>query len=100
MSPSARPGPFPVLLLWGEDAFVLREAALDHLGELRPTEIDASAWQVGELQDLVTPSLFGERRALLVTDCRSLSKEVIGELTAYLSAPDPDAWLVLCCTTA
>jgi len=100
MSPAAKAAPVPVLLLWGEDAFVLRGAALERLGELRPTEVDAGEWQGGELQNLATPSLFGEPRALLVTDCRSLPKEAIADLAAYLAAPDPDAPLVLCCTTA
>ena len=99
MSPAAKPR-FPVLLLWGEDAFVLREAALDRLGDLRPTEVEAAGWQGGELQDLATPSLFGEPRALVVTDCRNLPKEAVAEIAAYLAAPDPDAPLVLCCTTA
>ena len=87
-------------LLWGEDAFLLRETALQLLGDLRATEVDAGEWQGGELQDLATPSLFGEPRALLVTDCRSLPKDAMVELAAYLSAPDPDAPLVLACTTA
>lgn len=97
MTKAAHP---PVILLWGEDAFLLREAALQVLGDLRATEVDAGEWQGGELQNLATPSLFGEPRALLVTDCRSLPKDAIGELAAYLSSPDPDAPIVLACTTA
>lgn len=87
-------------LLWGDDAFLLRDAALELLGEVRATEVDAADWLGGELQDLATPSLFGEPRALLVTDVRSLPKDAMGELAAYLAAPDPQAPLVLCCTTA
>jgi DNA polymerase-3 subunit delta len=87
-------------LLWGEDAFLLREAALQLLGALRATEVDAADWQGSELQDLATPSLFGEPRALLVSDCRSLSKEALAELATYLTAPDPNAHLVLTCTVA
>jgi DNA polymerase-3 subunit delta len=94
------PTPSPVLLLWGEDDFLLRESALASLGELRPREVDGAEWQGGEMQDLATPSLFGEARALLVSDCRSLPKEAMTELAAYLAAPDPDALLVLCCTVA
>jgi DNA polymerase III subunit delta len=90
----------PVLLIWGEDAFLLREAAMSALGDLRPREVDGAEWVGGELQDLATPSLFGERRALLVTDCRSLPKDALTELGAYLAAPDPQAPLVLACTTA
>ncbi len=94
------PTPDAVTLLWGEDAFLLREAALAVFGELHPVEVDAADWQGGELQDLATPSLFGERRALLVNDARSLTKDAMGELAAYLAAPDPDAPLVICCQVA
>src|SRR6478609_10589783 len=89
-----------VTLLWGEDAFFLRETALTMLGGVRATEVDAAEWSGGELQDLATPSLFGEPRALLVTDCRSLSKAALTELAVYLRTPDPSAPLVLACTVA
>ena len=90
--PKAKPN---VLLLWGEDPFLLREAALEALGDVRATEVDAAEWRGGETADLATPSLFGDARALLVTDCRSLSKEATAELARYLEAPTPDAMLVL-----
>jgi DNA polymerase-3 subunit delta len=95
-----KPSPSPVTLLWGEDPYLLREAALELVGDRRVTEIDAAEWQGSELQDLATPSLFGEPRALIVTDLRSLPKEAMTELGAYLASPDPDAPLVLCCTVA
>jgi DNA polymerase III subunit delta len=96
--PKRAPG--PVALLWGEDAFLLREAALARLGDVRPVELDASDWRGGELQDLATPSLFGETRALLVTDARSLTKEAAAELAAYLTSPAADAHLVICAHVA
>jgi DNA polymerase III subunit delta len=85
-----------VTLLWGEDEFLLRERALELLGDLRATEVDGGEWQGHELQDLATPSLFGEPRALLIADAKSLPKEAIVELAAYLASPDPDAPLVIC----
>lgn len=89
----------PVHLLWGEDAFLLREAALRLVGpEVQPREIEGAEWQGGETADLATPSLFGEVRALLVTDCRSLPESAMNELGAYLASPAPDAPLVLCAT--
>ena len=94
MSPAAKDA--SVTLLWGEDEFLLRERALDLLGELKPTEVDGGEWQGHELQDLATPSLFGEPRALLITDAKSLPKEAIADLAAYLASPDPDAPLVIC----
>jgi DNA polymerase III subunit delta len=95
MKAEARMG---VTLLWGEDAFLLREAALDLFGDIKPTEVDASDWQGQELEDLATPSLFGERRGLLINEARSLSKDAIAALTVFLQAPlDPDSPLVICC---
>jgi len=92
------PSKSPVLLLWGEDPFLLREAAFEALADIAPREVEAGQWQGGETADLATPSLFGERRALLVTDCRSLPDHALKELVAYLAAPVPDAPLVLCAT--
>jgi DNA polymerase-3 subunit delta len=88
-----------VHLLWGEDAFLLRDAALEIMGpEPAVREIEAAEWQGGETADLATPSLFGEPRALLVTDCRHLPEMGLAELGSYLGAPSPDALLLLCAT--
>lgn len=84
-----------VLLLWGEDPFLLRDAALEAFGDLQPREVDASEWEGGETSDLSTPSLFGERRGLLVGECKSLPDQATKELKRYLAAPAPDALLVL-----
>lgn len=85
----------PVSLLWGEDEFLLREAALELLGDLQPVEVDGGLWRGGETADLATPSLFGERRALLVSNAKALPDEGVRELARYLEAPDPGAPLVL-----
>jgi DNA polymerase-3 subunit delta len=88
-----------VYLLWGPDAFLLREAALELVGpDIKAREVEAGAWEGGELADLATPSLFGEGRALIVTDCRSLPVVALRELADYLTRPDPEAPLVLCAT--
>jgi DNA polymerase-3 subunit delta len=89
-----------VALLWGEDAYLLREAALEILGHGEAAEVEGAAWMGGELQSLATPSLFGERRALLVSDARSLPREALDELSGYLAAPDPEATIVITWTTA
>jgi len=89
-----------VLLLWGEDPFLLREAAIDALHGVQPVEVDGEEWQGGETSDLATPSLFGEERALLVTGCRHLNETASRELAAYLASPSPDARLVLLCQVA
>lgn len=85
----------PVVLLWGEDGFLLREAALEALGDVQPVEVDAAQWQGGETSDLTTPSLFGERRALLVSNAKALPEHGIRELAWYLESPDPHSPLIL-----
>lgn len=74
-------------MLWGESAFLLREAALDAFGEVRPMEIDAPDWRPGATADLATPSLFGEERGLLVTDAQDLPVDAIEEVARYAARP-------------
>ena len=97
MTPSKTAGA-PVYLLWGEDEFLLREAALEVLGDVRPREVDGASWGGGETADLATPSLFGERRALLVFNAKALPDGGMSELGRYLEAPDPEAPLVITAT--
>ncbi|HEV8572700.1 MAG TPA: DNA polymerase III subunit delta [Actinomycetota bacterium] len=85
----------PVVLFWGEDPFLLRTEALELLGEVRPREIDASDWAPGATADLATPSLFGEPRALVLTDSGNLPDEGREEVAVYARSPAPDATLVL-----
>jgi DNA polymerase III subunit delta len=96
VTPSSRA--VPIHLLWGEDAFLLREAAFEILGDLRPREVDGAEWAGGETADLATPSLFGERRALLVSNAKGLPEDAVREVARYLEAPDPEAPLILLAT--
>ena len=88
----------PIHLLWGHDDFLLRAAALELFGDVRPREVDAAEWAGGETADLATPSLFGEARGLLVSNARALRDEAVTELRRYVSAADPNAILVLTAT--
>ena len=93
--------PIATLLLWGDEGFLLRLAALEFLhGQgVRATEVDAAEWVGGETFDLATPSLWGERRALLVTNCQGLTETGGRELKGYLDAPSSDALCVLTLVT-
>jgi DNA polymerase-3 subunit delta len=89
--------PPTIALFWGEDEFLLRQAALELLSahDLHAAEVDAGEWRGGETSDLATPSLWGERRGLLVTGCQALPEASLRELRSYLEAPSPDAVLAL-----
>jgi DNA polymerase III subunit delta len=84
-----------VALLWGDDPFLLREAAREALGDLRGREVDGAEWEPGATGDLATPSLFGEARGLLVTNAQDLPGDAVAEVGHYAAAPSPDARLVL-----
>ena len=86
-----------MVLLWGEDPFLLRLAALELLAErgLRATEVSGDDWRGGETADLATPSLWGERRALLVSGAERLPEAGSREVLDYVRSPSPDALLVL-----
>src|SRR5688500_7831478 len=88
----------PVVMLWGESGFLLREAAHDALGADPFAEVEGDAWHPALLGDLATPSLFGERRALLVTEAEDLNAEAVAEVAAYALEPNPDGRLVLAVT--
>jgi DNA polymerase III subunit delta len=92
---TATGGEATVLVLWGESDFLLREAALEAFGYVRPTELDAREWTPGATADLATPSLFGESRGLLVTEAQELTDDGAAEVARYAAAPAPEARLVL-----
>jgi DNA polymerase-3 subunit delta len=91
-----------VILFWGDDEYLLRLAAREHLaarGELQVTEVDGSEWRGGETSDLATPSLWGERRALLVTSCNDLPEAGAREMAAYVADPSPGTVCMLTLVT-
>src|SRR5687768_12952424 len=85
----------PVLLLWGEHPFLLRDAARLAFGDRRAQEIDGVDWEAGMTGDLATPSLFGETRAVLVMNAQDLDVDAVAEVARYAAAPSPEAKLVL-----
>ena len=95
MRPTVTEDAPPVLLLWGDSPFLLRQAAVEAFGDVRPVEIDGPAWRPGATSDLATPSLFGEERGLLITGAQSLPSDGLQEVGRYASHPAPGGRLVL-----
>jgi DNA polymerase-3 subunit delta len=85
----------PVILMWGQSSFLVRDAALELFGDARPAVVPAREWVAGSTADLATPSLFGEPRAVLVTDAQDLGEEAVAEIGRYAEHPEPAATLVL-----
>jgi DNA polymerase-3 subunit delta len=87
--------PAPVVLIWGDNPFLLRQAALELFGETRPVEVDGRDWQHGATADLATPSLLGEARGLLVTGAQDLPDSGLAEVARFAGQPAPGTRLVL-----
>ena len=58
-------------------------------------DLDAGALQKGDLDELLSPSLFAERRVLVVRGVQDLPKDVAAEITAYAGAPLDEVHLVV-----
>jgi DNA polymerase III subunit delta len=58
-------------------------------------ELAAAAPGPGELDELLSPSLFGGRRILVLRDGQDAKKELVAAVLRYAEAPDPDACLVV-----
>jgi DNA polymerase-3 subunit delta len=85
----------PVVVVWGTDDFLVREAAMAAVGPGRPQVVDAAEWRPGVVADLSTPSLFGEERSLLVTGAQALGEEALAEVARHCQDPPPGTRLAL-----
>jgi DNA polymerase-3 subunit delta len=58
------------------------------------TNLFASDVLVGDIADSLAPSLFSERRALIIRDLQDLPEDSKDEITRYLASPDPSTTVV------
>lgn len=92
----------PIVLVRGAEGLLadrtqdrLRFLALEADPQTEVTVIDAANYGAGQLSVMASPSLFGERRLLLVPELELMSDALLQDLLAYLAAPAEDVWLVL-----
>ena len=84
----------PFYLLLGSEP-ALADRALNKIqSELKEekaevTVISAGEAILGDIADALAPSLFSERRALIIKDLQDLPDEAKDEVTRYLEQPDP-----------
>jgi DNA polymerase III subunit delta len=89
-----------IYLLLGSESALADRALGKLLAELKAeraeiTTLFAGEVSVGEISDALSPSLFSERRALILRDLQDLAEEAKNEITRYLDATDPTLTLVL-----
>ena len=89
------------LVVGDEELLVARAVATAVAGarvedqELDVAEYAATELTTGDLLAAISPSLFGERRVVVVRDVHDARKELATALLEYASAPEPDVVLVL-----
>ncbi len=92
----------PVVLVTGPEAFTADSAVrilLERIRSLSPdidvVDIDGTSAGSGELTLAVSPSLFGEPRMVRVWGAEKITEEVLDDVLAYLTHPDPTVTLVI-----
>lgn len=92
----------PVVLLKGSED-VLADRELAHI-RARAKEVDphteitvvhASSYETGALTYLASPSLFGERRLVVVESAESMNDPFLTDALEYVKEPVADVWLVI-----
>jgi DNA polymerase-3 subunit delta len=91
-----------VRLVLGDEELLVARAVADSIAEVRAAEPDAEVRKyvaaelvVGELAEMLSPSLFGGRRVLIVRDAQDAKKELAAALQTYAADPDSDVTLVV-----
>jgi len=82
-------------LLRARAVSAVRAAVLDRHPDAEEHELVAAGLQVGQLADVLAPSLFGGHRLVVVLGVHEAAAPLAEALTGYTRDPDPDLTLVL-----
>ncbi|MFI1988407.1 DNA polymerase III subunit delta [Actinoplanes sp. NPDC020271] len=98
---NAAPPPSLLLVQGDEELLAARAvtAAVDAARAADPgadvREYEAGQLSAGEVAEMLSPSLFGGRRALVLRNGQDARKELVAALLAYAKNPDPDVTLIV-----
>lgn len=92
----------PLTLVVGEEELlvsravsgVVRKAREVH-PEIEVADLDGGTLQPGDLVEVLSPSLFGDERVVIIRASQDLSKEAAAEVLAYAADPVPEIALVV-----
>ncbi|MGK5629742.1 DNA polymerase III subunit delta [Streptomyces sp. URMC 123] len=92
----------PVTVAVGQEGLLLDRAVRQVIAAARAADADTDvrdltpdALQPGTLAQLTSPSLFAERKVVVVRDAQDLSADTIKDVKSYLAAPVEEITLVL-----
>jgi DNA polymerase-3 subunit delta len=94
--------PEPLLLVLGDEELLAARAiaaAVDAARAAEPgadvREYEGGALAAGEVAEMLSPSLFGGRRVLVIRSGQDARKDLIAALLAYAKNPDPEVTLIV-----
>jgi DNA polymerase-3 subunit delta len=94
--------PPALLLVQGDEEFLANRAISQAVESARAAEPDADVREyeagsltAGEVAEMLSPSLFGGRRVLVVRSGQDARKDLAAALLAYAKSPDPDVLLIV-----
>ncbi|MBQ0903802.1 DNA polymerase III subunit delta [Micromonospora sp. U21] len=92
----------PILLVLGDEELLATRAVTEAVAKVRSVdpevdvrEYQASALTVGEIAEMLSPSLFGGRRLLILRAGQDARKDLVTALLAYAKNPDPEVQLLV-----
>lgn len=92
----------PILLVLGDEELLATRAVSEAVARARSVDPDvdvreyqAGSLTVGEIAEMLSPSLFGGRRVLVLRSGQDARKDLVTALLAYAKNPDPEVQLVV-----
>jgi len=92
----------PVLLVLGDEELLATRAVADAVEAVRSVDPDTDVREYetgsltpGEIAEMLSPSLFGGRRVLVLRSGQDARKDLASALLAYAKNPDPEVTLVV-----
>ncbi|MGC4770371.1 DNA polymerase III subunit delta [Micromonospora sp. DT44] len=92
----------PIVLVVGDEELLATRAVSEAVERARATdpevdvrEYQAGALTVGEIAEMLSPSLFGGRRLLVLRSGQDARKDLVAALLAYAKNPDPEVQLLV-----
>ncbi|NES29083.1 DNA polymerase III subunit delta [Micromonospora terminaliae] len=92
----------PILLVLGDEELLATRAVAEAVARARSVDPDvdvreyqAGSLMVGEIAEMLSPSLFGGRRVLVLRSGQDARKDLVTALLGYAKNPDPDVQLVV-----
>jgi DNA polymerase-3 subunit delta len=92
----------PLMLVVGDEELLVSRAVSRVVGAARAAdaavdvrELEGGEIEPGDLAELLSPSLFAERRVLVIQGAENLTKDAAAEVLAYIAAPLDEVTLLV-----